>query len=152
MNQKQGKRSYPVDKHSKQLLSLRNIISILEDGIYIVYSKLQRKKSLTNRPCQHLIIVLLLSGCATTSINERVSQQFSHIPDNCYFVAIEIQRQMGEGWYVVTLENARYTHAVTCGADYCMDNGLLGGKFQESSIKKRGWDIVKIESFGYANR
>jgi hypothetical protein len=152
MNQKQGKRSYPVDKHSKQLLSFRNIISILEDGIYIVYSKLQRKKSLTNRPCQHLIIALLLSGCATTSINERVSQQFAHIPDNCYFVAIEIQRQMGEGWYVVTLENARYTHAVTCGTEYCMDNGLLGGKFQESSIKKRGWNIVKIESFGYANR
>jgi hypothetical protein len=101
---------------------------------------------------KHLIIALLLSGCATTSINERVSQQFSHIPDNCYFVAIEIQRQMGAGWYVVTLENARYTHAVTCGAEYCMDNGLLGGKFQESSIKKRGWDIVKIESFSYANR
>jgi len=152
MNQKQGKRSYPVDKHSKQLLSFRNIISILEDGIYRYYSKLQRKNSSTNRPCQHLIIVLLLSGCATTSINERVSQQFSHIPDNCYFVAIEIQRQMGKGWYVVTLENARYTHAVTCGAEYCMDNGLLGGKFQESAIKKRGWNIVKIESFGYANR
>jgi len=99
-----------------------------------------------------LLVSLLLSSCATTSINERVSQQFSHIPDNCYFVAIEIQRQMGAGWYVVTLENDRYTHAVTCGAEYCMDNGLLGGKFQESSIKKRGWNIVKIESFGYANR
>jgi len=99
-----------------------------------------------------LFLLLLISGCTTAPIHERVARQFSHIPDNCYFVAIEIQRQMGKGWYVVTLENDRYTHAVTCGTDYCMDNGLLGGKFQESTIKKRGWDIVKIESFGYADR
>jgi hypothetical protein len=99
-----------------------------------------------------LCLLIFFSGCTTIPIHERVAQQFANIPDNCYFVAIEIQRQMGNGWYVVTLENDRYTHAVTCGTEYCMDNGLMGGKFQESTIKKRGWNIMKIESFGYADR
>lgn len=97
---------------------------------------------------KYIIIILLLTGCAT-SPQQEVINAFSDIRDNCYLVAIELQRRMGDGWYVVTLEKDGIDHAVTCG-DYCMDNGYIStSPFAESLLTEQGWTFKNVEQFRY---